>query len=90
MCRHLLGTEGEDHVRVLTGHGLECDLCCPAYDRAARDGSPPELLLACEGCVARCIDEGWGPVAWRTALREEENRSARRGRFPTCVIKQLA
>lgn len=65
MCRHLLGTEGEDHVRLLTGHGLDCDLCCPVCDRAARDGSPPELLPACEGCVARCIDESWGPVAWR-------------------------
>jgi hypothetical protein len=64
MCPHLLGTEGEDHVRMLTGRALEYDLCCPACDRAARDGTPPALLPACEGCVARRTDDR-GPVAWR-------------------------
>jgi hypothetical protein len=34
MCRHLPGSEGEDHVRLLTGRGLDYDLCCPACDRA--------------------------------------------------------
>jgi hypothetical protein len=54
------------HVRLLTGRGLEYDLCCPACDRAALDGDPPELLAACEGCVNQCADDDWGaPLAWR-------------------------
>lgn len=65
MCRHLLGTEGEDHVRLLTGRGLEYDLCCPVCDRAAADGSPPELVAACEGCVARCTDDWSAQLGWR-------------------------
>lgn len=65
MCRHLLGTEGDGHVRLLTGRGLEFDLCCAACDRAALDGSPPELLPACEGCVTRCTDDDWALLAWR-------------------------
>jgi hypothetical protein len=65
MCRHLLGSEGEEHVRLLTGRGLEFDVCCAACDRAALDGRPPELLVACEGCVARCTSEDWELLAWR-------------------------
>jgi hypothetical protein len=65
MCRHLLGSEGGNHVRLLTGRGLDFDLCCGACDRAATGGSPPELLRACEGCVARCVDDDWDTVAWR-------------------------
>ena len=66
MCRHLIGSGGEDHVRLLTGRALEYDLCCPACDRAALGGDPPELLVACEGCVARCIDDDWCTLlAWR-------------------------
>ncbi len=30
------------------------------------DGSPPELVVACEGCVARCIEDDWSALlAWR-------------------------
>lgn len=65
MCRHLLGSDGDEHVRLLTGRGLEFDLFCAVCDRAALDGSPPELLLACEGCVARCTDDDWALLAWR-------------------------
>jgi hypothetical protein len=65
MCRHLLGSEGDEHVRLLTGQGLEFDLCCVACDREALSGSPPELLLACEGCVARYADDDGALVAWR-------------------------
>ena len=28
MCQHLLGLEGEHHVRLLTGRGLDYGLCC--------------------------------------------------------------
>ena len=66
MCRHLLGSEGEDHVRLLTGRGLGYDLCCSACDRAALDGNPPELVSACEGCVTRCTEDDWYTLlAWR-------------------------
>ena len=66
MCRHLVGSESEDHVRLLTGHGLDYDLCCRACDRSMLDGSPPELLVACEGCVARCLEDDWCTLlAWR-------------------------
>jgi hypothetical protein len=66
MCRHLLGSEGEDHVRLLTGRGLDFDLCCPACDRAALDGDPPEPVSACEGCVTRCTEDDWYTLlAWR-------------------------
>lgn len=65
MCRHLLESEETEHVRLLTGRGMEFDLCCMACDRTAADGSPPELLVACEGCVARCTDDEWALLAWR-------------------------
>jgi hypothetical protein len=65
MCRHLLGSEGAGHVRLLTGRGLEFDVCGVGCDRAAQGGSIPELLQACEGCVARCAGDDWDVVAWR-------------------------
>jgi hypothetical protein len=65
MCRHLLGSEGNEHLRLLSGHGLEFDLYCTACDVAALKGGPPELLAACEGCVARCADDDWALLAWR-------------------------
>jgi hypothetical protein len=83
MCRHLFGSEeGGEHVRLLTGRGLEFDLCCVDCDRAARDGSPPELLLACEGCVALFDGADWALVAWRG----EPEILARPERFDTTVV----
>jgi hypothetical protein len=68
ICRHLLQAEGLDHVRLLTGRGLDSDLCCRDCDRAAQVGQPVELLVVCEGCVTRCTDDDWsGAVAWRGA-----------------------
>jgi hypothetical protein len=81
MCRHLLGTEGDDHVRLLAGRGLHFDLCCVDCDRRAQGGSPPELVQACEGCVARCTDDEWALVAWRG----EPGIPARPERFDTTV-----
>ncbi|GAA4562651.1 hypothetical protein GCM10023176_04800 [Micromonospora coerulea] len=66
MCAHLIGTDGEDHVRILTGRELQSDLCCRACDQAAQAGEQINLLVACEGCVARCTDDDWwSVVAWR-------------------------
>ena len=63
LCAHLLGSEGGAHVKLLTGHGLEVDLCCPACDPGPDGGAGPELFTACEGCVAR-VEESWY-AAWR-------------------------
>jgi len=65
MCAHLIGTEDEEHVRLLTGHGLDSDLCCRACDQAAQNGERIELAVACEGCVARVIDADWSIAGWR-------------------------
>ncbi|WP_344587794.1 hypothetical protein [Actinomadura vinacea] len=65
MCRHLLGPDGDevDHVRLLTGRGLEYDMCCDACDRADGD---PELTQVCEGCAERVGDEdNRTMVGWR-------------------------
>ncbi|WP_191839307.1 hypothetical protein [Catellatospora chokoriensis] len=36
MCRHLLGDDASAaRVRLLTGRGLEFDMCCPASRRRA-------------------------------------------------------
>ncbi|HCT75313.1 MAG TPA: hypothetical protein DGT23_01705 [Micromonosporaceae bacterium] len=67
MCEHLLGTESSEHIRLLTGHGVEYNLCCRACDAAARKGQSVELCVACEVCVASCIDDDWcSLVAWRS------------------------
>ncbi len=66
MCRHLLGDDSdEDHVRLLTGRGLEYDMCCQACDKGADQGHPVDLLVACEGCVSRCAETDWSIVGWR-------------------------
>ena len=69
MCSHLIGSDGEEHVGLLTGRGLDFDVCCPACDRAAQAGSAPELLSACEGCLAAYVDDEDHRylVAWRGA-----------------------
>jgi hypothetical protein len=54
----LLGSEGANHVRLLTGSGLEFDLCCRDCGHTAQAGDRPELFTACEGCLTRCTD-GW-------------------------------
>lgn len=67
VCRHLLGPDGPDddveYVRVLTGHGMDYDLCCADCDRL---GAGAELLQVCEGCVDRA-DDTWENtlVGWR-------------------------
>jgi hypothetical protein len=67
MCRHLFGSAGEEHVGLLTGRGLDFDVCCPACDRAAQAGSEPDLVPACEACLEpylNDVDHRW-LVAWR-------------------------
>jgi hypothetical protein len=56
--------ENEDvaYVRLLSGDGLEGDLCCTDCDR---DGDP-ELAVVCEGCVALYDDDECGYFdGWR-------------------------
>ncbi|MFC5750484.1 hypothetical protein [Actinomadura rugatobispora] len=65
MCRHLLGPDGDevDHVRLLTGRGLEYDMACEDCDQA---GGDPELIQVCEGCAERVADEdNRSMVGWR-------------------------
>jgi hypothetical protein len=68
MCRHLIDPAADrlDHVALLTGHGLDRNLCCVSCDRAAAEGEPVEALEVCEGCVARIAeDEQDSLTAWR-------------------------
>jgi hypothetical protein len=69
VCRHLAGpAEGDDiaYVRLLTGHGLDYDLCCTACDTAIAAGAPADLVQVCEGCVGRYDDQEAGYLsAWR-------------------------
>jgi hypothetical protein len=59
MCSHLVGTEDQAFVALLTGVGIEFDVCCPACD------PPAELLTVCEGCVERVTDGLDSLAAWR-------------------------
>jgi hypothetical protein len=67
VCAHnLLDVPDGKYVRMLTGHRLDSDLICRACDRMAGQGREVELVVVCEGCVARCIGDGWsGLVGWR-------------------------
>lgn len=60
MCRHLLGERGDelDTYWVLRGVGVDYDLCCAACARAEQ---LPDLISACEGCVAKA-DGTWSVV----------------------------
>lgn len=65
MCVHLLvpeDQEEEEHVRLLSGHGMGYDLCCWACDKA---DAGPQLVQVCQGCMDRNDDdEIWGGT-WR-------------------------
>ena len=65
MCRHLLGTEGADHVRFLTGFRLEYDIGCVECGQTTETRRQLELFQACEGCVARCTGEHDWSFTWR-------------------------
>src|SRR5687768_2849408 len=64
LCQHLVGDEPPNlsHKVLLSGRGLEGDMCCPAC--AALDPGDRSLLVACEGCVARVNDDHWGFEGW--------------------------
>jgi hypothetical protein len=67
VCRHLLGPDGPaddvEYVRILTGRGMEYDMCCAECHGS--DGEP-ELLQVCEGCADRADDEWENTlVGWR-------------------------
>lgn len=61
MCRHLLVPEGEiPHVRAFTGDGIAYDLWC--LDCA--EAGTADLIVACEGCVDRFVDDPWDWRGW--------------------------
>lgn len=63
LCRHLLIEEPDDldRVWILTGVGIEHDVCC---EDCHKSGEPIELVQACEGCFERA-DMEYGVVALR-------------------------
>ncbi|MFC7533921.1 hypothetical protein [Actinoplanes sp. GCM10030250] len=69
VCPHLLRPaedEDVDFVRLLTGRGLDADLCCTTCDQAREKGVPVSLAVICEGCVALYDDEDAGCFSgWR-------------------------
>jgi hypothetical protein len=69
VCPHMLHpAEDEDvsYVRLLTGRGIDADLCCTACDTARQDGTPVTLAMICEGCVALYDDDEAGYFSgWR-------------------------
>jgi hypothetical protein len=66
LCPHLIGDEpAEEYVALLTGVGIEHDMCCFECDLATARGHQPLLLEACEGCVARLEDDMWALQGWR-------------------------
>jgi hypothetical protein len=69
VCGHLARPAESDHlayVRLLTGRGLEYDMCCAGCDTALSAGEPADLVQVCEGCVGRYDDQEAGYlVAWR-------------------------
>ncbi|WP_197686267.1 hypothetical protein [Actinoplanes derwentensis] len=69
LCPHLLspGEDDEiDYIRLLTGRGIEADLCCEPCDLARQQGTPVRLAVACEGCVASYDDaEAGSCTGWR-------------------------
>jgi hypothetical protein len=69
MCQHLVNpvdTHDLEHVRLLTGSGLDADLCCAACDKTRQAGAPVAFVQVCEGCVARYADNEYGYLTgWR-------------------------
>ncbi|WP_395105999.1 WD40 repeat domain-containing protein [Actinomadura sp. SCN-SB] len=95
LCRHLLGPDGPpddiEYVRVLTGRGIEYDLCCRTCDRA---GTAPELLVVCEGCAFRAEEDETGMVGWRGRPEIRERPEGHRGeparlRLPPALRRPL-
>lgn len=65
---HPAESDDVDYVRLLTGRGLDADLCCMACDAARQDGTPVTLAVICEGCVALYDDDDAGCFSgWRGA-----------------------
>ncbi|GAA3794836.1 hypothetical protein GCM10022226_12760 [Sphaerisporangium flaviroseum] len=66
MCPHLIGDEpAEEYIALLTGVGIQYDMCCVECDLATARGDQAPLLEACEGCVARLEDDMWALQGWR-------------------------
>ncbi|MFD9737565.1 hypothetical protein [Umezawaea sp. NPDC059074] len=59
MCPNLVGTEDKPFVALLTGVGVEYDVCCGECD------PPAELQTVCEGCVERVTIGLFELTAWR-------------------------
>lgn len=66
LCRHLAGAEEDlGYFRVLRGDRLRSDLICVPCDQRRQSGAEVDLLVSCEGCVARRLDDPWEQRGWR-------------------------
>lgn len=66
LCRHLAGSEEDlGYYRVLRGDRLRSDLICVPCDERRQAGAAIDLLVSCEGCVARRLDDSWEQRGWR-------------------------
>lgn len=86
LCRHLAGSEDDlGYYRVLRGDGLRSDLVCVACEERRAAGRPVDLVVSCEGCVERRLDDPWEQRGWRGAAsiaeRPEPLRVVDAGRF---------
>ncbi|SCF04680.1 hypothetical protein GA0070558_122118 [Micromonospora haikouensis] len=64
VCPHLVAVPEDRDVaclRVLTGRGMEFDLVCRECDDP---GQPAVLVVVCEGCVDRLVEDG-EMLGWR-------------------------
>ncbi|GAA4445721.1 hypothetical protein [Phytohabitans houttuyneae] len=69
VCAHMVNPAGSGiggYVRLLTGRGLDADLCCGVCDERRQDGVAVALVEVCEGCVDKYADDEYGYLAgWR-------------------------
>lgn len=66
LCPHLLREQDDlPHFRLLRGRGAECDYICPDCEKAWSGGEPPDLVVACEGCVDRVESDTSEMRGWR-------------------------
>ncbi|WP_306214144.1 hypothetical protein [Actinoplanes sp. RD1] len=61
LCRHVFDAVRTDYYALLTGRGIEADLCCAECVEAAERGDVPPLVKVCEGCYDRRAEDvsGW-------------------------------
>jgi hypothetical protein len=66
LCRHLAESEEDlTYYRVLRGDRLRGDLICRPCDERRQAGGRLDLVVSCEGCVGRRLDDAFDQLGWR-------------------------